>query len=381
MRRERMRWARWGGLLLALLFLVGCGSLPGPGRLVTGEMRKQTIQAEEELDAQLGRLAHILRPEERAAVRALWTELWPIRANRLALGKYEKGVDELRLLRRLNALYDQYTIDYLGGDDQGWGYTYPELRTLGQYDIRSDGTIAPSWIGVQPEEDYSYLWDQMTALLGTAAFEEFTRFQIFSDGAGETMAYIYALDADGARWEIGVDPEDAADDAIFVETVLHEYAHYLTLNHRQVRYTRHQTVDTYNEPGLVSAKGSYLDDFVQRFWTGYLDDCLVSADTYNFSLRHYDDFVSGYASTDPSEDISECFAYFVLWDRWEDGGVWKEKLNFFYHYPELVALRTEIRGHLGLNVEDVEENAPASTDAGAVFVVFTLVTQTPGGSQ
>lgn len=95
-------------------------------------------------------------------------------------------------------------------------------------------------------------------------------------------------------------------------------------------------------------EGSYLDDFCQRFWTGYLDDRLADLDSYNFFLRHEEDFVSSYASTDPSEDISESFAFFVLWDVPESEAVWAEKLRFFLDYPELTEFRRQVRENLGL---------------------------------
>jgi len=74
----------------------------------------------------------------------------------------------------------------------------------------------------------------------------------------------------------------------------------LTLNDGQVKYTARQTASTYNEEGLVTRDGSYLDDFYQRFWADYLDDRLADMDTYNFFLRHEDDFVTDYASSSPS---------------------------------------------------------------------------------
>lgn len=143
----------------------------------------------------------------------------------------------------------------------------------------------------------------------------------------------------GAQWEICLDPADMGDRDYFLETVLHEYCHYLTLNHRQADYRGEPTVETYCEAGMVSREGSYLDDFCQRFWTGYLDDRLADLDSYNFFLRHEEDFVSSYASTDPSEDISESFAFFVLWDVPESEAVWAEKLRFFLDYPELTEFR------------------------------------------
>ena len=101
---------------------------------------------------------------------------------------------------------------------------------------------------------------------------------------------------------------------------------------------------------MVSAPGSYLDDFYQAFWTGYLDDRLANPDSCNFFLRHEDDFVTDYASSSPSEDIAESFTYFVLQDGPRPGdAVWEQKLNFFFDYPEMTALRQEIRACLGLS--------------------------------
>ena len=117
--------------------------------------------------------------------------------------------------------------------------------------------------------------------------------------------------------------------------------------------------------------GSYIDDFYQTYWTDYLDDCLACGDTYNFFLRHYDDFVTAYASTNPSEDICEAFAYFVLRPRdpMADTAVWSQKLDFFYAYPELTAFRDQVRSGLGLAedqaYEDLFPAADSSTDPAA----------------
>ena len=99
---------------------------------------------------------------------------------------------------------------------------------------------------------------------------------------------------------------------------------------------------------MVARSGSYLDDFYHAFWTDYLHDRLANPDSYGFYLRHQADFVTDYASTDPSEDISESFAFFVLWDVPESEAVWAEKLRFFLDYPELTEFRRQVRENLGL---------------------------------
>ena len=334
------------GAALCLLLLFGAGCSPAPGA------DQETL--DRELDVQLGLLAEVITQEERSAAMDLWMRLRPVRQARLDRGEYRRGDREQELLEELNGLYEAYTIRYLGGDDLGWGYTDPEEHVLARYRIGGAGelTLMPNSLdlthGPWTREDLEEMWESMQAVLPKDAFRDFRSYVPFTDGEGETVAYVLPADPGGSQWEICLDPADMGDRDYFLETVLHEYCHYLTLNHRQADYRGEPTVETYCEAGMVSREGSYLDDFCQQFWTGYLDDRLADLDSYNFFLRHAEDFVSSYASTDPSEDISESFAFFVLWDVPESEAVWAEKLRFFLDYPELTEFRRQVRENLGL---------------------------------
>ena len=365
---------RLAGLGLALVLLAGCDSIPGAaqapgagGFRPAGQGGERTSEMDRELDAQLGLLTDYITEEEREACMAVWETLRPIREARLEKGAYEKSEYELRLLRRLNRLYEDYTVQYLNPGGEDFGYEDPPQKLLAEYAIQPDGSLEPSRDNRDltgtgyTEADFHAFWSDMLDLLPEGAFSDFTRLTLFTDGEAETMAYVYALDAKGTRWEIALDPADSGDGEMFTETVLHEYCHYLTLNAQQVDYTSKQTADTYNEYGMVSRAGSYIDDFYKAYWWDYLDDCLACpGDTWNFFLRHYDDFIDPYASTDPSEDICESFTFFVLRPRPVDvEDVWEEKLEFFYDYPELVEFRQSVRDSLGLDEDDYFEDEAA----------------------
>ena len=364
---------RLGAALALLSMLAGCGGTPEPTPSPSAPAAEITPEIQAELDAQLGLLTGYITEEERQAALDLWLQIRPIREARLAAGQWAWRPREETLLTELSALYDQYTIKYLGGDEAGFGYTNPEETTLIAYSIGADGTLIadPSTAGQHTgwtEEELMLLWQDMTDLLPEGAFADFKRLTFFTDGPEETVAWVQAMDDPGDTWEIAVDPADAGDRRYFVETILHEYCHYLTLNSGQVTYTTSQTVDTYNEYGMVAHAGSYIDDFYQTYWTDYLDDCLACGDTYNFFLRHYDDFVTAYASTNPSEDICEAFAYFVLWPEsgQADDDVWRQKIDFFYNYPELVTFRDQVRNHLGLAEDQAYEDLfPAADNSAA----------------
>lgn len=339
-------------LLLLLALLGGCAfpldPAPPPAAAPADQAAVTAL-----LDAQLGELGGLLTPVEYDRALGFMTSLWPIREERLTQGTYEKSEEEERLLSKLNTLYDRYTGKYLaGGDPNSWGYGYPKEETLAEYLVMPSGELSTAVRarakGNWTVEDYEALWDQVRALLPGGALRDFSRFVVFTDGVDETLAYVDTADAAGKKWILAVDPADAQDGDYFNETVLHEYCHYLTLNSAQAEYTWDQTTNTYNEPGMVMAQGSYLDDFYQEFWTTYLDDRLANLDSYYFFYRHEDDFVDDYASSSPSEDIAESFTYFVLWDAEPDNAVWQQKLNFFYDYPELVSFRAQVRTNLGL---------------------------------
>lgn len=368
------------GLALAVL-CAGCDSIRPAGPSGGGFRPSGPAQAaehdaqalERELDAQLGELTAYITDQERAACLDIWRDLRPLHQARIERGEYAKGEYEQRLVRRLNRLYESYTVTYLNPDDEDFGYENPRERVLASYAVSPGGALTPErgnrdltgtdWA----EPDFFALWQSMLDLLPEGAFDDFGRLTVFTDGPDETMAYVYALDDKGSRWEIALDPADSGDGEIFTETVLHEYFHYLSLNDRQVTYTTRQTVDTYNEAGMVSHPGSYLDDFYQRYWKDYLDDCLACpGDTYNFFLRHYDDFIDPYASTDPSEDICESFTFFVLRPKPVDvEDVWEEKLEFFYEYPELTEFRQFVRASLDLAEDEYYESDYYAEDAAA----------------
>ena len=62
----------------------------------------------------------------------------------------------------------------------------------------------------------------------------------------------------------------------------------------------------------------------------------------DFYEVHQDQFLSDYAATSPAEDIAEAWAFFVLSPKPELNSIANEKILFFYEYPELVELRTQI---------------------------------------
>ena len=267
----------------------------------------------------------------------------PLRQARAREGRWELSPQEEELVEQLNQLYEDFTQRYL--EEPQEPVEEEETPALAQYEIGADGTLIPD---KSDKAEYRALWDKVNELLPDGSLKPFTRFTIFTDGEAEILAYVVPVDDNGAQWELAVDPEDAGDPVEFTETVYHEYAHYLTLNNKQVAYGVPKRYDCYGENDLVSNPDSYLNAFYQRFWKDYLDDRQADPESINFYLRHEDDFITSYAATSPSEDIAECFSYFVLYDRPTGTSVWEQKQNFFYDYPELVAFRDQARARLGL---------------------------------
>jgi len=350
--------AALAALFLSLALLcAGCegGAALEPSPSAPPDQAQIRWEAERLAQSQLGLLDDLVSEGERERVITLLEQALPLRQERESNGQWVKSDREARLLAQLNRLYERYTVKYIGSGGT-WGYGAPTERILAEYLIQDGRSLQKDRLAqTEPsgysEADFLELWETMCASLPEDAWSSFSRLIIFTDGLDESLAYVYPSDEAGSKWTVAVDPADAEDWDWFLETILHEYAHYVTLNDSQAAYTDQQTTSTYNEEGMVTYSGSYLDEFYQAFWADYLDDRLVNLDSYNFFLRHEQDFVTDYAATDPSEDIAECFTYFVLAGPQEGGAVWEQKLNFFYRFPELAEFRAETRARLGLPVD------------------------------
>lgn len=150
-----------------------------------------------------------------------------------------------------------------------------------------------------------------------------------------------------SKWDVFVNLESLEDDGEkeMVFTLVHEFAHILTLNKTQVDgeiFEEKKCANYYIDEGCLH-EDAYLNQFYQKFWKGKFNPKAED------SLENYDKqptaFVTEYAATNPSEDIAESFATFVF--KKDAPTAQKtpadQKISFFYQYPELTKMREIIR--------------------------------------
>lgn len=148
-------------------------------------------------------------------------------------------------------------------------------------------------------------------------------------------------------WDMVINMEiyEEEGDTKTLFTLVHEYAHILTLNKSQLSDVKYEAacLAYFLEEGCLQ-EDAYLNLFYERFWDERFDALSEDAD------ENYDvdpsAFVSVYAATNPAEDIAESFASFIFSKRSDARTIADEKVAFFYEYPELLAMREDIRNVL-----------------------------------
>ncbi len=200
-----------------------------------------------------------------------------------------------------------------------------------------------------------------------------SQFVIFSDGEGEVLAAVEPDPDDPLLWILSVDIADADNRRELAATLIHEFAHLLTLNDEQIPFDETvfenpddetlyaeavESCPTYYSGEGCSKRRSYINQFFEQFWMDIYDQLIeLEVDTaddedayydrlYEFYLDYEDQFVSDYAATNPAEDIAESWTEFVLSPKPKGDTIAEEKVLFFYAFPELVELRTYILARL-----------------------------------
>ena len=211
------------------------------------------------------------------------------------------------------------------------------------------------------------IWDYFVTLVPVEHRNSLAEYSIMTDGTGNLLASVAQTLYDPALWALEVDIRDAGDKLNLTYTLIHEYAHLLTLGPEQVTpsealFNNPDNEDIYSDevnacPNYFPGEGcshsaSYINAFFNRFWVDIYSEwqdinLIENNDAYYEALDHFyhdhqERFVTSYAATNPEEDIAEAFTFFVLSPRPNDDTIAGQKILFFYRYTELVQLRDEI---------------------------------------
>lgn len=229
--------------------------------------------------------------------------------------------------------YDSSEGDPLGDDS---------LEVLGIYEVDGDEIV-----GSIPSA-YEAAWDRFDELFPADTHPEITLFVAIdaeaSDGVDGAMQpnVLHAGEQYLALDTTGFDTAAEAD-----RTMIHEFAHLLTLRTDQVPLNvgAPKECAVYDDGTGCPLPTSYLYAWETAFWPAVVD--LDESDDA-IAERYVDGgFVTSYAATNPYEDIAEAFAEWVLDDHPSAaGGVVGDKLRFFDDYPEVVALKARVRSAL-----------------------------------
>lgn len=216
-----------------------------------------------------------------------------------------------------------------------------DFGTVQVYTVRDDGSLYPAADGLA-----QHVWETFRRVVtpGFAA-RVMAEYRVGDAPKSDTLAYVYQAD-DPDHWILAANLATSKEDPDLIATLVHEYAHILTLDGPQM--TRNAaTCPTLELSEGCAGDASYLWSFDEEFWSGYTGAPAVdNADSdvaYSFYLAHEEDFVSDYAATNVVEDVAESFMTFVLEDRPSGDTVVARKLEFFWQHPELVAIRERIR--------------------------------------
>lgn len=239
-------------------------------------------------------------------------------------------------------------------DFEGEGNT----SAIANYEVDGDFIIkksstkhAQTWMN--DEAKHQFMWEHFAKMVGTDQRRWIVEFEVF-DGGGDLLGYVQPInEGDLSRWKFALAIDVAYvngefdKDNEYTYTLIHEYAHVITLNETQIN-TNTSGCTTYENQEGCTYTDSYINQFQQRFWADIMEEFEIATyETHEsdaFYDKYQDRFVTNYAATNPEEDLAEVFSFFVTKDAMPQGGsMADEKVRSLYDYPELVHLRNTMR--------------------------------------
>ncbi len=221
-----------------------------------------------------------------------------------------------------------------------------DLGPVEVYEVSADAVLSPD-----PSEAAEHVWDLWLKIVTPeVAGAVILDFRVGDSEDSSTMAYVQQSD-DPTLWTLAANLAYASEDDLLISTLIHEYAHVLSLSPDQVDPTV-AACDTLQLDEGCALPDSAIYAFFEQFWRDYGDEAPdpTNADSDvadAFYAAHEDDFVSDYAATNVVEDFAETFMTFVIEDEPSGSTVAAQKILFFWDRPDFVQLRERIRTDLG----------------------------------
>lgn len=223
----------------------------------------------------------------------------------------------------------------------------PEFTTTDVFTVTTDATLTPT-----PDERSSRVWSELLRVTTPEfAASMIAGYETGDDPDSDMLAYVASAD-DPTKWVFAANLAYADDRDLLMATLIHEYAHMLSLGADDTDSSAVDCATEWAGAGCL-LPDSGLQRFADRFWAGYTDAPArdnVDADVaWEFYQDHEDDFVSDYAATNVSEDFAETFAAYVVEpDGDATDSVIERKFAFFDAVPEYADARDRIRAEYGL---------------------------------
>lgn len=265
----------------------------------------------------------------------------------------------------------EFTEEDYESEDEG----EEEEITLVAYSVEGQSILDPvfedapeQYADIQNDSNlHEDVWLYLNHMFPVEYMNYVGEFTIFTDGVYNTLAMVEPLTDDLNSWIYYVDLMDMENTEEFSYTLVHEFAHIITLNGSQLEPDAAVLNDQEDAEAYQAAidacdywftgegcpnGDSYLALFMEEFWGDIYDQWLEIDNIEDEDERlegfdslyeqYADDFVTDYAATSPAEDIAETFAYFVFQPEPAGDTIAEQKILFFYQFPELVQLRTMI---------------------------------------
>lgn len=193
-------------------------------------------------------------------------------------------------------------------------------------------------------ETYLGYYNEFESLFPEEYTEQIDIFRLFSDGEGNTLAYVEISEEETV---LAMDFRDNDDKAARYRTHIHEFAHLYSLPPEDFtgECAESTAIDCLKEDTLMHG---YIDRFWDRYGEEWLENRFKSqAERDAFFANNITDFYVPYQAVNPKEDYAVTFTMFVTREIPAESDQLQDiKVRSMYEDPEHVKLRTDILRHL-----------------------------------